>query len=149
MSVYRSIIANFITENQLNEELYNQLEAFAKQVVLVSKKPLVIENPSDAKSANQLKTKCRMTVLKTYCNENKILFVGTKDEICKRVWRFIEGTSEDGDFVPMIPEKERIQCSCINSKKKQCKNTTIEQYNGEYMCIRHMKLRIQKELNEN
>jgi len=148
---YGVIINNFIGANGLNEDMYNKLNVFVHQILVASTKPVKINHPEEAASVNQLKTKCNLVILKKYCKENNLRTIGKKDQICERVWRFVERKSETDDFVQTIEKKvvnkERHPCSCMNKKNNQCKNTTVEQYNGQFMCIGHMKACIKAEIS--
>jgi hypothetical protein len=104
-----------------------------------------IENAADAESLDQLiSTACTSTVLNDYCRENGLRIGGVKKDIASRVWRHLQGESEDDDISPRskpkkAPAKKQTHpCFACNAKGQPCGLAADNEFEGNWFCFRHI-----------
>jgi hypothetical protein len=104
-----------------------------------------LENASEAESIEQLiSTACNTALLNDYCRENGLRIGGKKAEVAGRVWRHLQGESEDDDVSPRSKpkktpkKKESHQCFACNAKGQPCGLAADNQHEGEWFCFRHI-----------
>jgi len=104
-----------------------------------------LENAADAESLEQLiSTACNTALLNDYCRENGLRIGGKKAEVAGRVWRHLQGESQDDDISPRSKpkkapkKKESHQCFACNAKGQPCGLAADNQHEGEWFCFRHI-----------
>jgi len=104
-----------------------------------------IENAADAESLEQLiSSACTTTLLNDYCRENGLRIGGVKKDAAARVWRHLQGETEDDDISPRSkPKKVPVkkvshQCFACNAKGQPCGLAADNEHEGEWFCFRHI-----------
>jgi hypothetical protein len=167
MATIGEIISEFITEHELDEEIWEPMtQLFSKCMeahalfILKEKIPTFapkekkesnkaskedkIEDPSTVETRDELRN-CNTTVLNEYCKTNGLKVGGNKPQIMDRVWRHIQGESSDEDKSPKSkPKKEKVvpvkhTCFGKNAKGAPCSISGTEEVDGCWFCFRHIK----------
>jgi len=117
----------------------------AKKATATKKKAEKLENAADADSLDQLTSPtCTSTVLNDYCRANGLRIGGVKKDLAARVWRHLQGESDDEDISPRSKpkkspvKKQNHQCFACNAKGQPCGLAADNEFEGEWFCFRHI-----------
>ena len=115
----------------------------AKAVV---KKVEKTEDPSECESEQELNLRCTTSVLDDYCRTHKLRIGGEggKTNRVSRVWRHMQGVSDEDDFSPRskpkkVPaKKEAHKCSCLTAKGAPCGSAATNLKEDHWFCYKHI-----------
>jgi hypothetical protein len=161
MSCITDRIAKFISENELDTDLTQDLEKLVKgcirdlfehvkdvptQATATKEKSEKLDDPSGAQQRDDLRN-CTKEVLNAFCKENGLRVGGTKKEVMDRVWRHLQDESSEDDISPRSEKKKKAkvvavkhECCGITAKGDSCSIVAEEdKIGGKYYCWRHAK----------
>jgi len=104
------------------------------------------EDPTECESDTELNERCTTAVLDDYCRTHKLRIGGEGGKAARvaRVWRHIQGASDEDDFSPRSKpkkapaKKEPHKCSCKTAKGAPCGCAATNERQGHWFCHKHI-----------
>jgi hypothetical protein len=113
-----------------------------------TKKPKVekCEDPTECETEAELNERCTTAVLDDYCRTHKLRIGGEGGKASRvaRVWRHIQGASDEDDYSPRSKpkkapvKKEPHKCSCKTIKGAPCGCAATNERQGHWFCHKHI-----------
>jgi len=119
----------------------------AKKVSTKSvKKADKTEDPTECESEDELNLRCTTVILDNYCRTHKLRIGGEGGKAARvgRVWRHMQGVSDENDFSPRNKpkatpaKKESHKCVCLTAKKLPCGSAATNLKEGHWFCYKHI-----------
>ena len=170
MANMETLINEFIAEHEMDESAKDSLidlvnKCFTSYVTHMSSEWLVAaapvtkkaagtkkpkaekcEDPTECGTEQELNERCTTAVLDDYCRTHKLRIGGEGGKAARvaRVWRHIQGASDEDDFSPRnkpkkVPaKKEPHKCSCKTAKGAPCGCAATNERQGHWFCHKHI-----------